>query len=236
MPLVEVRQLTKTYTPGRPALAEVSFTLDRGAFAHLRGPSGAGKTTLLALLGGLDRPTAGSVLFAGRDLAGCADAELARVRRRIGFVFQDSALIPGLPLWENLTYGLIPLGVSRSDRRARAAEWLARVGLGDRLTARPHELSGGEQQRSAVARALLTSPELVLADEPTASLDHYSGAAVLDLLHQAWAGGATVVLASHDARAASLATRTIALGPAINFQPPNEPADPSDNRLPGGEV
>ncbi|MBX9625505.1 MAG: ATP-binding cassette domain-containing protein, partial [Gemmataceae bacterium] len=121
--------------------------------AALTGPSGSGKTTLLALLGALERPTEGQVFFEGRDLGRCSDLELARTRRRLGFVFQDAALIPGLSVAENVAYPLIPRGVAASERAARAEAVLARLGLGDRLRSRPLELSGGQQQRVALARA-----------------------------------------------------------------------------------
>jgi putative ABC transport system ATP-binding protein len=200
--VLEARHLGKTYQAGTPAevraLDDVTLAVPAGSFALLTGPSGSGKTTLLALLGGLERPTRGQVLFAGRDLGTCSGAELARLRRRMGFVFQDFALIPGLPAWENVTYPLVPRGVPRAERHRLAGELLAKVGVGDKWNARPGELSGGEQQRVAVARALAGKPEVVLADEPTSNLDAAAGRAVLDLLRQAHAAGTTVVLAAHD--------------------------------------
>ena len=210
-----VRALSKTYRPGTSAevraLNELTLDVPAGSFTLLRGPSGSGKTTLLTLLGALDWPTSGQMLFDGRDLAACSDAERARLRRRIGIVFQDFALIAGLPAWENVTYHLIPRGVPRSERRRQAAESLGALGLGDRLNAHPAELSGGEQQRLAIARALVGRPEAVLADEPTSNLDDASAETVIALLRAAHAGGASVVVASHDTRMAQLATQTIAL-------------------------
>jgi putative ABC transport system ATP-binding protein len=215
MSILEVRHLCKFYRAGSRvevrALEDVSLEIPAGAFVLLSGPSGSGKTTLLALLGGLERPSSGQALFAGRDLAGCSDVELARLRRRMGFVFQDFALIPNLPAWENITYPLIPRAVPRAERGRLAGEWLSRLGLGDRLAARPRELSGGEQQRVAVARALAGRPEVVLADEPTSNLDEESGQAVIGLLQQAHAEGKTVVASSHDPRLAALATRVYEL-------------------------
>jgi putative ABC transport system ATP-binding protein len=215
MTVLETRNLFKFYRAGSGAevraVDDVSLEIPAGSFTLLTGPSGSGKTTLLALLGGLERPTSGQVLFAGRDFAACSGAELARLRRRVGFVFQDFALIAGLPVWENITYPLIPRGVPRAERYRLATELLAQVGLADRRTARPRELSGGEQQRVAVARALAGRPEIVLADEPTSNLDEASGQAVIDLLGQAHAAGLTVIAASHDPRLAAVATRVCEL-------------------------
>jgi len=173
----------------------------------LTGPSGSGKTTLLALLGALERPSSGQVFFQGRDLGGFSDVALARVRRRLGFVFQDFSLIPGLTVWENITYPLIPRGISSSVRYHRAGELLARFGLGDKIHARPRELSGGEQQRVALARALAAQPEVLLADEPTSNLDPEAGRTVLTALQQLHAEGRTVVLSSHDPRVVGVANR-----------------------------
>jgi putative ABC transport system ATP-binding protein len=215
MAILEARQLGKFYRAGTPAevraVHDVSLEVPAGSFTLLTGPSGSGKTTLLALLGGLERPTRGQVLFAGRDLAACSDAELARLRRRLGFVFQDFGLIRGLPAWENLTYPLIPRGTPRAERFRLARDLLAQFGLADKLAARPGELSGGEQQRLAVARALAGRPEVVLADEPTSNLDEESGRAVIALLCQAHGEGRTVVVSSHDPRLSAVATRVCEL-------------------------
>jgi ABC-type lipoprotein export system ATPase subunit len=210
MVLLEARQLCKFFRAGSTAevraVQDVSLDVPAGSFTLLTGPSGSGKSTLLALLGGLERPTRGQVLFAGRDLGACSDVELARLRRRLGFVFQDFGLIPGLPAWENVTYPLIPRGVGRAERYRLARELLARFSLADKLASRPRELSGGEQQRVAVARALAGGPEVVLADEPTSNLDAEAGRAVIALLQQAHGDGKTVVASSHDPRLADLAT------------------------------
>jgi putative ABC transport system ATP-binding protein len=210
MLILEARQLCKFYRPGQAAevraLQDVSLGIRAGSCTLLTGPSGSGKTTLLALLGALERPTAGQVLFAGRDLSRYSDVGLARLRRRMGFIFQDFALIPGLPVWENVTYALIPRGASRTERYRLAGELLSNLGLADKLAARPDELSGGEQQRVAVARALAGQPELVLADEPTSNLDEDAGRAVIELLCRAHAQGKTVIASSHDPRLTALAT------------------------------
>lgn len=210
MSLVEARQLGKVYRAGSRgricALEDVSLDIPTGALVLLRGPSGSGKTTLLALLAGLERPTSGQVSFAGKDLGTCSGVELARVRRRIGFVFQDFALIPGLPVWENVAYPLIPRGVPRSERARLAEELLGRFDLADRRMARPVELSGGEQQRVALARALAGRPELIVADEPTSNLDEQAGQRVIALLEQVRTDGRTLIVSSHDARFLGSAT------------------------------
>jgi putative ABC transport system ATP-binding protein len=151
------------------------------------------------------------VLFAGEDVSRHSDAGLARLRRRIGFIAQDLALIAGLPAWENVTYSLIPRGVARRERRRIAIELLGWLGLADRLTAKPRQLSGGEQQRLAVARALAGRPELIIADEPTSNLDDESGRVVIDLLLKARANHATLVVASHDPRFAPYAMSAVQL-------------------------
>jgi putative ABC transport system ATP-binding protein len=189
------------------ALDDVSLGIERGSFTVVTGASGSGKTTLLALLGALERPTRGDVLFDGRNLRDCSDAELARVRRRVGFVFQDFALIPSLSVGENITYPLIPRGVPRTERQRRAGELLVRFGLENRLHAPARDLSGGERQRVAVARALAGQPEAILADEPTSNLDPDTAAMLLALIQERHAAGTTVVLASHDPRMIAVATR-----------------------------
>ncbi len=215
MVILEARDVCKHYHAGARAevraLDGVSLQIGRGSLAALTGPSGSGKTTLLALLGALERPTRGQVLFAGTDLAACSDAERARARRRLGFVFQNFSLIPGLPVWENVTYPLVPRGVGRRERLRLAGELLGRLGLASRLTARPEELSGGEQQRVAVARALVVRPEVILADEPTSNLDQASAAEVVGILRETHAGGTTVVLATHDPQLVGLATNVYEL-------------------------
>jgi putative ABC transport system ATP-binding protein len=208
--LFETQKLCKYYRQGTRtemrALHDVCLSIDGGSFAVLVGPSGSGKTTLLALLGALDRPTRGQILFGGRDLTPLSDVELTRFRRRIGFVFQDFALIPGLPAWENVTYPLIPRGVPRRQRLQIAHTLLEQLGLQNRMQALPRELSTGEQQRVAVARALAGQPEVVLADEPTASLDRQAGDALLALLRQIHQHGTTVIVGSHDPAVRALAT------------------------------
>lgn len=213
--LLETEELCKCFRTGTQvavrALDSVSLVIPQGSFAVLTGPSGSGKTTLLSLLGALDRPTSGRVRFQGRDLGECSDVELARVRRRMGFVFQDYSLIPQLPIWENITYPLIPRGISSRDRWKIAEELLARLGLSDKPWMLPRELSGGEQQRVALARALAGGPEVLLSDEPISNLDPENGRAVLDLLQQVHADGTTVILSTHDPAVVSRATMVYGL-------------------------
>jgi putative ABC transport system ATP-binding protein len=201
-PIVEGRGLARRYRPfGREAMdavVEASIVVPRGAFVAVTGPSGGGKTTLLSLLGLLERPTGGALLFDGRDVRDASEAERSRLRRRIGFAFQGSPMIRGLSLVENVAYPLVPRGGRASERLARAEEALARVGLAALARKRPEELSGGELQRVGLARALVGDPELVIADEPTSNLDAATAQLVLALLRDAHARGAAVLVASHD--------------------------------------
>ena len=198
-----VEQLSKHYRAGTReevrALQDISLAIPPGSFVALVGPSGSGKTTLLSLLGGLDRPTAGSVRFGGRELAACSDVELARLRRRMGFVFQGLSLVSGLPAWENVTYPLVPRAVSSRERLRLAADVLTRLDLADKVQTPPEELSGGEQQRVAVARALVGTPEVIFADEPTSNLDRASAGELAGLLSEIHAEGTTLVISTHDA-------------------------------------
>lgn len=209
---LEARAVSKRFHPGTAAevaaLTDVSLQVARGSFVALTGPSGGGKTTLLSILGALDRPSAGVAMLSGTDLVRASDAERARLRRRLGFVFQSSPMLRGLAAWENATYPLVPMGTSRASRRARAVELFARVGLDALLEKKPEELSGGELQRVGIARALVAEPEAVLADEPTSHLDRFNAEAVTRLLEEIHAAGATVVVATHDERLLRCATAT----------------------------
>jgi len=210
--LVRVDHVCRYYRAGTPrevrAVDDVCLSIAPGDFVGLTGHSGSGKSTLLGLLGALDRPTSGKVLFQNRDLAGASDVELARSRRRIGFVFQSFLLLPRMPVWESVTYAMIPSGVPRRERRAVAERWFERLGIADKLDRRPDELSGGEQQRVVVARALVSNPLLLLADEPTSNLDRRSAADLIALLGELNREGLAVVVATHDPNVLTLATRT----------------------------
>jgi putative ABC transport system ATP-binding protein len=180
-------------------------------FVAVTGPSGGGKSTLLALLAALDRPTVGRVALDGRDLSAASEAERTRARRRVGLVFQSAPMLRRLPAWENVALPLVPRGVPASDRRARALQALDRVGLAVRAESPPEELSAGEAQRVGVARALVTGPDLLVADEPTSSLDARSAASVVDLLAAFHAAGGTVVVATHDPALLARAGRVVVL-------------------------
>ena len=211
---VEAHEVTRTYQLDGlavPALRGVSLTVPAGDYAAIVGPSGSGKSTLMHLLGGLDRPTTGTLLLAGRDVAGLGPADLAALRNRtIGFVFQAFHLLSRTSAVDNVALPLVYAGLRAGERRRRASDVLDRVGLGHRLKHRPNQLSGGEQQRVAIARALVTSPSLLLADEPTGNLDSATGAEVLALLEELnRESGVAVVLVTHDHEVAARARRQI---------------------------
>lgn len=216
MPVIQTENLTKVYGTGDTAvvaLDHVNMAVERGEFLAVMGPSGCGKSTLLHLVGGLDRPTGGRVLLDGRDLTSLRDDDLAALRRRrIGFVFQFYNLIPVLTALENAALPLLLDGVKPAEAHRRAAQWLERLGLGDRLHCRPDQLSGGQQQRVAIARALVAEPDLILADEPTGNLDSRAGdeiAALLRRISSKW--GRTILLVTHDPRIAAHADRILFL-------------------------
>jgi putative ABC transport system ATP-binding protein len=195
------------------ALDGVDLEIEAGEFVTLEGPSGSGKTTLLQLLGALDRPSSGRVLFEESDLATLPDHELAALRlRSFGFVFQQFNLIPTLTAVENVEAKLAPTGVRNPDLRNRALALLEEVGLEERAIHLPAHMSGGEQQRVAIARALSVEPRVVLADEPTGNLDSTTGGEIIDLLaNMAAEHGATVVVATHDVGLAERAPRRISM-------------------------
>ena len=214
-PIVAARGVTKAFPmPAGPvvALRDVSLQIDQGDYVAIAGPSGCGKSTLLHVLGCVEPPTDGELRFQGRDVASLSDAERSRIRlRSVGFVFQHFFLLPMLTAWENVELPLGEAGIPKAERRARTAELLDYVGLAARAHHRPSQLSGGEMQRGAIARALANRPQLVLADEPTGELDGATGRQVADLLDRVHADGNTVVVVTHDESVASRACRRLVM-------------------------
>jgi putative ABC transport system ATP-binding protein len=214
-PLVALRDVVRAYPRGASrvvALAGVSLEIRAGEKLAIMGPSGSGKTTLLSILGCLDRPSAGEHRFEGRDVAALGDDELSRLRNRsVGFVFQAFHLIPQLSVAENVETPLLYEGAPLPEWRPRALRALERVGLAHRADHRPSELSGGEAQRAAIARALVTAPRLLLADEPTGNLDTATGEEIATLLDELHAHGATVVLVTHNEALGRRARRVVRL-------------------------
>jgi ABC-type lipoprotein export system ATPase subunit len=215
-PFLTARGLAKSYTMGKrtlEVLRGVNLDVARGEFLALRGASGAGKSTLLHLIGGLDSPNAGEILFNGQDLARFSEGELTHFRnRRVGFVFQAYHLLPELTALENVCLPARVARISAGDSEKRAAELLTRVGLAERTEHKPFELSGGEQQRVAIARALINEPELLLADEPTGNLDSHTGGDIIELLKSLRAEKKmTLAIATHDETVAAHAERVVQL-------------------------
>jgi len=214
--LITARGLRKSFTLGKrrvDVLQSVDLVVQRGEFVAIQGASGAGKSTLLHLLGGLDAPNEGEIWFAGQNLARLSGSELDRFRnRKVGFVFQAYHILPELDALENVC---LPARMARRDAAetvSRARQLLERVGLSDRMDHKPYELSGGEQQRVAVARALINEPELILADEPTGNLDSHTGQEIIDLLCALRSERqATLIFATHDARIAAQAPHVVEL-------------------------
>ncbi len=222
MKIIETRDLTKVYGSNGNAvhaLRGIDLTIGQGEFVALIGPSGSGKSTLMAILGCLDLPTGGSYELAGQRVEGLAGAELAAIRNeKIGFVFQQYNLLPKATIVRNIELPMLYAGVPRKERRQRALELLARVGISDKANALPGELSGGQRQRVSIARALANRPALLLADEPTGALDTRTGEEVLALFRELHEQGNTVVLVTHDPGIAARAERRVVLCDGLILQ------------------
>ncbi len=214
-PIIHLDNVSRVYDTGRiqvPALQNVNLRVEDGEFLAIIGPSGSGKSTMMNILGCLDRPTSGRYILDGQPVDELDNDGLAYVRSRsIGFVFQSYNLLPRTSALENVATPLMYQGVPHKERLARARAALERLGLGDRLNHEPSELSGGQQQRVGIARALVTEPALILADEPTGNLDSHSGSEVLGLFSDLHALGRTIVLITHDSDVAAAADRIVHL-------------------------
>lgn len=214
-PILSVKDLKKTYVMGNQlvhALQSVTLDIYPNDYVALMGPSGSGKSTLMNLLGCLDTPTSGEYLLNGQKVSEMSDGELAEIRNKeIGFVFQTFNLLPRLSALENVALPLIYAGISKSDRLERAADVLEQVGLGDRMDHKPNELSGGQRQRVAIGRALVNSPSIILADEPTGNLDSKTSLEIMEILDELHKQGNTIILVTHEPEIAEHAHRMIKL-------------------------
>jgi putative ABC transport system ATP-binding protein len=211
--VIQMDGITKVYDTGKvkvEALRGISLEVKRGEFLAVVGPSGSGKSTLMNLIGCLDTPTDGDYQLRGKSVAGLSREALAEIRNRhVGFVFQNFNLLPQISAYENVEMPLLFGGASRRERRRKTTELLDRVGLADRMEHKPTELSGGQMQRVAVARALAMDPDIVLADEPTGNLDTSSGQDILSLFRELWDQGRTMIVITHDPALAQRASRVV---------------------------
>jgi len=211
MRVVELKKVSKKYVLGKSfyALKDVDLVVEKGEFLSILGPSGSGKSTLLHIMGLLDTPSSGRVLFRGRDVSKMSEDERAEIRNKeIGFVFQFFYLSPFLTAKENV---MLPMMFAGEVDEERAEELLRKVGLGNKMNNRPHQLSGGERQRVAIARALANNPALILADEPTGNLDSKTGKGILKLFKEIWREGNTIVFVTHDKELSKAAERKVHL-------------------------
>ena len=212
---LSLRDVVKTYDMGTvqvQALRGVSLDIARNEYVSIMGPSGSGKSTLMHVIGCLDVPTSGTYTLKGRMVADMSENQLAEIRNeQIGFVFQTFNLIPRVSIFQNVELPLVYAGVSKGERRRRAAAAIERVGLADRMKHKPNELSGGQRQRVAIARALVCNPSIILADEPTGNLDSRTGAEIMSILDGLHAAGQTIILVTHEDYIAKHALRTIRL-------------------------
>ena len=212
MAIVKLTDICKDYIQGKEpvhVLRNINLTVEKGEYLAIMGPSGSGKTTLMNLIGCLDVPTSGSYELEGKDLKNLSDKELAKIRNRhIGFVFQNFHLMPKMAAVDNVALPLLYAGVGLKERRARAAQALEAVGLGERKHFLPNQLSGGQCQREAIARAMVTKPDHLLADEPTGALDSKSGNQIMDIFRQLSRDGVTIIMITHEPAIAACADKT----------------------------
>ena len=217
--ILELRNICKDYIQEKmviPVLKNVSFSMEEGEYVAVMGPSGSGKTTLMNIVGCLDQATSGNFWLDGQDMSACSENELSDIRlKKIGFVFQNFQLLPRQTALENVELPLTYAGVSRKERRERAAQALARVGLEDRMHFRPSQLSGGQKQRVAIARAMVNHPKILLADEPTGALDSTSGQQVMDLFQSLNEEGVSILMITHDREIAGYAGRMVSIRDGI---------------------
>lgn len=213
MAVIELDSICKSYQTGDErvdALVDANLKVEQGEFVAIVGPSGSGKSTLLSILGCLDVPTSGSYLLEGQDVAKLSETRLAQIRnQKIGFVFQSFNLLPRMTVWENVETPLLYAGMGGAQRKERVEEALSQVGLLSRAKHHSNQISGGQRQRVAIARALVTKPAMILADEPTGNLDSKTGTEIMSLIKELNAGGATIILVTHDNGLAAQAGRTI---------------------------
>jgi putative ABC transport system ATP-binding protein len=230
MPIIEIKHIKKEYIMGDQliaALKDVSLSIEKNEYVALMGPSGSGKSTLMNILGCLDSPTAGSYRLNNTEVSSMTDDQLAHVRNKeIGFVFQTFNLLPRLTSLENVALPLVYAGWSNKDRKARAEEVMAMVGLKDRMGHKPNELSGGQRQRVAIARALVNNPSIILADEPTGNLDTKTSYDIMDIFARINSQGNTVILVTHEEDIARHARRVMRLRDGlIETDLANKPAE-----------
>lgn len=214
--VIRLTHIGKSYYIGKqqevPVLTDISLSIGKGEFVSIMGPSGAGKSTLMNILGCLDRPTKGSYMLDGSEVATLSDDDLAYTRnRKIGFVFQSFNLLPRLSTVDNVILPMVYGNVFKSERRKRAEEMLRHLGLGERIDHMPNELSGGQRQRVAIARALINDPAIIMADEPTGNLDSKSTKDVMDIFSELYQSGKTIILVTHETDVAEYATRHVIL-------------------------
>lgn len=209
--MIEFQQVSKQYPGAGYALREISFTVARGELVFLAGPSGAGKSTLLKMIAAIERPSQGKVLVNQQDIGKLPSHSIPFLRRNIGLILQQQRLLEDRSNLANVMLPLIVLGASRQDAKQRARAALERLGLGDKVDAMPQALSGGEQQRVSIARAIVNRPQIILADEPTANLDRQAAQKVMDALHTFHAAGVTCLISTHDEQILASAARVIHL-------------------------